>query len=163
MSQSPRHLFHLLDTGRLSPEAFREAMREHAREIIVEMEEDHANPMTAFLEQMRCRRAAARLLKQHEEAAVREVLLALAELEDFTPARWLWNAGHPHIPLHAFFRIQRDPVFRIVHLEALPQVVSVQVEHGRPGLPAVTREEIRLRRDRRGSLGLERRRVLETV
>lgn len=136
-------------------------MGEHAREIIAEMEEDHANPALAFLEQMLARRIASRLLRKHEEAVIREVLMALAEVEDFPPGRWLWNAVHPHIPLHAFFRSRREPVFRITQLEALPQVVSVTVEHGPADKNLMAREEFRLRRDRRGRLGMEHRRRLQ--
>lgn len=131
-----------------------------AQEVIGEMEEDRLNPAAAFLEQMLCRRAAAKLLKHHEETLVREVLLALSDLSDFPPGRWLWNAGHPHIPLHAFFRSKREPVFRIVTLEAVPQVVTVVVEYGAAGRTQLIKEEIRLRRDRRSYLGLERRRVM---
>ena len=157
---SPRQLFHQLDTGRITPEQFREAMAHHAREMIVEMEEDHLNPAAAFIEQMLCRRAVSRLLKKHEESLLREVLLALSELSDFPPGRWLWNAGHPHMPLHAFFRSKRDPVFRIVTLDAAPQRIVVVVEYGSPGYTRPIKEEIHLRRDRRTQLGVERRRVI---
>jgi hypothetical protein len=157
---SPRQLFHLLDMGRITPEQFREFMAYHAREVIEEMEEDHLNPAMALVEQMLCRRAAAKLVKQHEEGLIREVLLALSDLGDFPPGRWLWNAGHPHMPLHAFFRIKREPVFRILSLDAAPQVVTVQVEYGAPGYTQPKKEEIHLRRDRRGQLGLERRRMV---
>lgn len=151
----------MLDTGRLTREQFREAMAQHAREVIVEMEEDHLNPAMAFIEQMMSRRAASKLLKKHDETLIREVLLALADLSDFPPGRWLWNAGHPHIPLHAFFRSQREPVFRIVSLEAMPQMVTVVVEYGISGAEKIIhKEELRLRRDRRSQLGLERRRLL---
>ncbi len=135
-------------------------MAHHAREVIVEMEEDHLNPAAAFIEQMLCRRAAAKLLKHHEETLVREVLLTLSDMASFPPGRWLWNAGHPHIPLHTFFRSKREPVFRIVTLEAQPQVVTVVVEYGAPGRTQNTKEEFRLRRDRRNQLGLEHRRIL---
>lgn len=142
----------------MSREQFREAMRDHALEIIDEMEEDRLNPLEAFMEQMLCRRAASKLLKQHEEALIREVLQALSELDDFPPGRRLWNAAHPHIPLHAFFRSKREPVFRIVSLEAMPQLITVCVEYGTDQSRATLhREDIRLRRDRRGQLGLERR------
>ena len=112
------------------------------------------------MEQMLCRRAVSKLLKQHEEAAVREVLQALSELDDFPPGRWLWNAAHPHIPLHAFFRSKREPVFRLISLDAMPQLVTVTVEYALgKSSSSLQREEIRLRRDRRGQLGLERRQL----
>lgn len=144
----------------MSREEFREAMKANALEIIEEMEEDHLNPVAAFMEQMLCRRAASKLLKKHEESLIREVLQALSEVDDFPPARRLWNAAHPHIPLHAFFRSKREPVFRVVTLEAMPQVVTITVEYGTPMHTQVIREEIRLRRDRRGQLGFERRQTL---
>lgn len=151
----------MLDTGRISLEEFRASMAQHAQEAIEEMEEDYLNPAAALLEQMQSRRAAARLKKHHEESLIREVLLALADLPDFPPGRWLWNAGHPHIPLHAFFRTQRKPVFRISSLEVMPQIVVVLVEYGRVGTEVLIKEEVRLRRDRRNQLGLERRRMLD--
>ena len=154
---SPRQLFHLLDTGRMSLAEFREAMKTNALEIIEEMEEDHLNPVQAFLEQMLCRRAASKLLKKHKEPLIREMLQALSEIDDFHPARWLWNAGHPHVPLHAFFRSKREPVFRVIAMEAMPQVVTVTVEYSVTASASVIREAFRLRRDRRGQLGLELR------
>lgn len=160
LPSSPRQLFHQLDTGLITRDQFREAMAVHAREVIEEMEEDHLNPAVAMLEQLICRRAVSKLLKRHEETLIREVLLALSELNDFPPGRWLWNAGHPHMPLHAFFRSKREPVFRIVELEAAPQIVTVVVEYGIKGQTNTVKEEIRLRRDRRTQLGLERRRVM---
>lgn len=159
---SPRQLIHLLDSGRISREEFRSRMKECAEEIITEMEEDHLNPVAALLEQVLSRRAAGKLLRHHEEPLIREVLQALSEVEDFSPARWLWNAAHPHIPLNAFFRSKREPVFRVVTMEAMPQVVTVTVEYGTADQAGLVREELRLRRDRRGRLGLERRQLLPT-
>jgi hypothetical protein len=132
-------------------------MAECAQELIAEMEDDHLNPAEALLEQVLSRRAASKLSRKHDETIIREVLQALSELEDFPPARWLWNAAHPHIPLHAFFRSRRRPIFRVTHLEAMPQLVIVAVEYGVTGTDEVLAEDIRLRRDRRGRLGLERR------
>jgi hypothetical protein len=156
---SPRQLFQLLDSGRITLDQFRAGMAECAQELISEMEEDRLNPAEALLEQVLCRRTASRLTKNNEETLIREALQALSELEDFPPARWLWNAAHPHIPLHAFFRSRRKPVFRMTHLEALPQLVTVSVEYGTSSSSEITQESIRLRRDRRGRLGLERRSI----
>jgi len=144
----------------MTVEEFREAMAVHARELIVEMEEDSANPLVAFMEQMLCRRAAGKLERKHGEGLLREVLLALSEIPDFPPGRWLWNAAHPHLPLHTFFRMKREPVFRIVTLEPMPQVITLTIEHGGAEGVQTIREEIRLRRDRRGQLGLERRQAI---
>jgi hypothetical protein len=157
---SPRQLFQMLDSGRITREEFRSRMAECAGEIIDEMKEDHLNPVAAFMEQMLSRRAASKLLRRHEEALIREVLQALSEVEDFAPARWLWNAAHPHMPLHAFFRSKREPVFRVVMIDAMPQLIAVTVEYGTPGMDGLIRENLRLRRDRRGRLGLERRQLV---
>lgn len=150
----------MLDSGRITREEFRLRMGECAVEIIAEMEEDRLNPVAALVEQMLSRRVASKLLKHHEEALIRETLQALSEVEDFSPARWLWNAAHPHIPLHAFFRSKRQPVFRLVAMEAMPQVITVTVEYGTPGMDGVVREQIRFVRDRRARLGLERRQLV---
>jgi hypothetical protein len=157
---SPRQLFQMLDSGQMTRDEFREAMKLHALEIIDEMEEDHLNPVAALLEQVMCRRTASKLLKKNNESLVREVLLTLSEMEDFPPARWLWNAGHPHIPLHAFFRSKRRPIFQVLTLEAKPQVVVLTVEYGLADSDQIIREEIRLRRDRHAHLGVEQRKNL---
>lgn len=149
----------MLDGGSLTPDEFRAAMRIHAEEIIVEMEEDHQNPLAAYLEQILSRRAANKLVRRHGESLVREILLALAEVADFPPARWFWNAAHPHVPLHCFLRTRRDPVFRIVQIEAFPQVINMLVEHGSAAKETIQRERFRLRRDRRGQLFLEERKL----
>ncbi len=156
-SVSPRQLFQMLDSGRITREQFRAGMAECAQELIAEMEEDRLNPAEALLEQVLSRRTASRLTKIHEETIIRETLQALSELDEFPPARWLWNAAHPHIPLHAFFRSRRKPIFRVTRIEAMPQLVTVSVEYGTSGSGEITQEDIRLRRDRRGRLGLERR------
>lgn len=150
----------MLDSGQMTRDEFREAMKLHALEIIDEMEQDHLNPVAALLEQVMSRRAASKLLKKNNESLVREVLLALSEVEDFPPARWLWNAAHPHIPLHAFFRSKRTPVFQVLSLEAMPQLIVLSVEYGSAGSDRIIREEFRLRRDRRAQLGLEQRKIV---
>ena len=147
----------MLDNGQMTRDEFREAMKLHALEIIDEMEEDHLNPVAALLEQVTSRRAAARLLKKNSESLVREVLMTLSEIDNFPPARWLWNAAHPHIPLHAFFRSKRVPIFQVLSLDAMPQLIVLTVEYGIAGSDRIYREEFRLRRDRRAQLGLEQR------
>ena len=150
----------MLDCGQMTRDEFREAMKLHALEIINEMEEDHLNPVAALLEQVLSRRTAAKLLKKNNESLVREVLLTLSAVEDFPPARWLWNASHPHIPLHAFFRSKRTPIFHISSLDAMPQLVVLKVEYGLTGSSEIIREEFRLRRDRHAQLGLEQRKAI---
>ena len=83
------------------------------------------------------------------------VLGALADIENFPPADLLWNAGHPDVPLHCFFRLRREPVFRLIRLTMDPLGVKVIIEHGRSSKRQTTRQEIQLVRDRFGKLSAE--------
>jgi exonuclease VII small subunit len=154
---TPRELFRQLDAGLISREEFQNAMRVHAEELIEEMEDAKLNPLLAMWEDVRNRATALKLSLQHGEARVREVLSALSMLDDFPPARFLWNATHPHVPLHCFFRSRREPTFRIVRLQSASQAISVEVEYGSADRPLATRELISFRRNRRGEMNLERR------
>ena len=153
---NPAQLFRLFESGRLSIEDLRAAMQVHARLLIVEMVEARRNPISTALEHVRNRAAAARLARQHGEDAIREALAALAEVDDFPPSRWVWNAAHRDVPLHCFVRSRHEPVFRIVEFLADPMVVRLAVEHGPTA--AVVREQFVLRRGRNGRLGVESRR-----
>ncbi len=157
---TPRELFERLEAGRISRLEFQAAMAVHARELIGEIEETKLNPVQAGLEEMKNRAAAIYLTLRHGEGIVREVLAALSQVEDFLPARFLWNALHPHVPLHCFFRSNREPVIRVQKLDVNPQRIRVQVEHGKSTKGQGTREELVFRRDRRQELQLvERRRI----
>ena len=46
---------------------------------------------------------ARRLIHNHGEAAVREVLLAMAWQPDFEPSAYLWNADHWDVACMSFF------------------------------------------------------------
>jgi len=152
---TPRQLFHQLDAGQISRADFQAAMAEHAKELIEQMDEVHRNPFAAYLDEIHNRAAAFALTFRHGERLVREVLNALADLPDFPPARWFWNALHMHVPLHCFFRTKSEPVFRILKLDAQPQIITLSVEYGK-GVPQ--RLEIRLRRLRNGQMIEEWRR-----
>src|SRR5688500_5171560 len=76
---TPRQLYRALDRGEISREQFRESMREHALALIEEREEVHQNPMAAWIEMVRNRRAASRLARAHGEHVVREALPALSD------------------------------------------------------------------------------------
>ena len=80
------------------------------------------------------------------------VLGALADIDNFPPADLLWNAAHPDVPLHCFFRLRREPVFRLIRLKVDPLGVKVLIEHGRAAKRQTTRQEIQLVRDRFGRL-----------
>jgi len=157
---SPQKLFRLWDAGHISREEFQRLMAVHARELIEEMETARKNPLLAWMHQLFNRREAARWAGGHGEDLVREILLALADEESFPPARWLWNATHPHVPVHVFFRAREVPRFRFLRLRAYPQAVTVEIEHGGSDTAPPVREEFHLRRHRGSRLMVERRVML---
>ncbi len=156
----PLQLFRLYDAGALSREEFQRCMAVHARELIVEMEQAHRNPLVAAYHTLLNRREAAKWIRKHGEPLLREVLAALAEEDGFPPAKWLWNALHPHIPAHVFFRVRGSPVFRFQKMDAAPQAVKLVVEHGGTETLPPQVEEIYLRRSRQARLLVERRVML---
>ena len=155
---TPRQLARQLDRGQITREEYRQAMALHALEVIEEMKEVHQNPVAAYIYALIDKRAAQKLVHRHGEQLVREVLVALSEVRQFPPAHRLWNALQPLSPLHCFLRVRQAPVFRIVHLDSQPWIVTVRVEYGtRDPDDGVMREEFHLRRDHEGSLVVERR------
>lgn len=157
---TPQQLFRWLDSGRITPEEFRQSMAVHAREIIQEMEQAHTNPLVAKFNDLMNRREAWKWSRKHGEPLIREVLCALMDEERFPPARWLWNAAHPHIPLHCFFRTRGTPLLRFVEMNVQPQAVTLVVEHGGSETLPPVREQFMLRRNRRTQLFVERRQLL---
>ncbi len=138
----------MLDSREITPEEFRDAMAHHARGLIAEMEEVHQNPVAAWLETLKNRRAASRLAREHGEHRVREILVALSEVPDFPLANWLWDADQPTVPLYCFLRTRREPVFRVLKIASAPFVLSVTVEHGGLKRGTSVREQFRFGRDR---------------
>ncbi len=156
----PNRLFREFESGRMPRAEFQRAMAVHARELIAEMEEERRNPVAAFVEHIRNRRAATRLAKAHGEAAVREVFATLAELRDFPPASLLWNASHRHVPLYCFLRMTVEPLFRVLHLRRDERDTHIEIEHRFFGSQQSTRELITLRRGWHGNLyPVARRRI----
>jgi hypothetical protein len=155
MIPNPNQLFAMFERGEIEREELHALMSAHARELIVEMEEDYQNPAAAWIESLLARQAAGRLARRHGERLVREVLVALSELIEFPPARHLWNADHPDVPLHCFLRIRREPVFRILQLTRRDEVIELRVEHGDSKKGRGTREIFILRRDERWRLRVE--------
>ena len=155
---TPRKLFRQFETGQISQSEFQAAMAEHAKGLIVEMEEAHRNPVAAFFDSVYSRATAFSLARKHGEHTVREVLNALADLDDFPPAALLWNALHTHVPLHCFFRIKSDPVFRILQMDVKSQMITVDIEYGPSAKGSLRTIEIKLRRVRNGQLIEESRR-----
>lgn len=157
---NPNKLFRMFDAGEISREELHAAMRTHAEALIAEMEEDHQNPLAAAFEEMKRRYAEARLTRRHNEEEVREIFAALSELPDFPPALHLWNAMHRHVPLRCFFRPNREPVFRVLKLQAGSYHARITVEYGAAPKRLATREEIALVRNPQGALELQERRPL---
>jgi hypothetical protein len=154
---TPRQLFAAYDRGEISREAFRKAMSIHALELIEEMEEGHQNPVAAWLEQVKNRRAAGKLAREHGEVLVREVFVALSEVPGFPLARWLWNADRTRLPLYCFLRSGMDPVFRVQNIVTAPFVVIIRVEYGSPVKGEAIKEKFTLARDRSGRLEVRER------
>lgn len=147
MIPTPRQLFALFERGEIERDELQRLMAEHAKELISEMEEDYQNPAAAWIEGLLAKRAAGRLIRRHGSRLLREVLVALADVPDFPPARHLWNAAHPDVPLHCFLRIRREPVFRILNIEQRKEGIEISVEHGTAARGKGTRCGFILRRD----------------
>jgi hypothetical protein len=155
MIPTPNQLFAMFERGEIEREELQALMAAHARELIAEMEEDYQNPAAAWIESLLARQAARRLAWRHGSRLLREVFVALSEVPDFAPARHLWNAGHPDVPLHCFLRMRREPVFRILQLGQRADVIELMVEHGASGRGKGTRRRFILRRDDRWRLRVE--------
>lgn len=147
MIPTPNQLFAQFERGEIEREELQALMAIHARELIAEMEEDYQNPAAAWIESLLARRAAGRLTRKHGGRLLREILIALSLVPDFPPARRLWNASHPDVPLHCFLRMRREPVFRIVHIEHRPEVIEILTEHGEGAESRTTRRRFFLKRD----------------
>lgn len=147
MIPPPNQILASFERGEMEREEMHALMALHARELIREMEEDYQNPATAWIESLLARRAAGRLVRRHGARLIREVLGALAEVENFPPARFLWNAAHADVPLHCFLRVRREPVFRILTLDSKAGEIQVAVEYGSAGKGQGTRRTFLLKRD----------------
>ena len=154
---TPPELFRQFDRGEISREELQATMALHARDLIAEMEESRKNPVSAYAERLRNRAAVRRLARKHGTALLREVLVALGNIDGFPPAQILWNAGHLDMPLHCFIRMKHEPVFRITKMEAAAMKIRLQIEYGADKSKATTRETILLQRDSQMNLELEER------
>ncbi|NNE94070.1 MAG: hypothetical protein HKN23_20675 [Verrucomicrobiales bacterium] len=151
---TPPELFRQWERGDLSREELQAAMAVHQRGLIDEMVEARSNPLKAYFEQLRNRAAARKWSRKIGRSKLREILIALGELEKFPPAQILWNAGHTEMPMHCYFRTKIEPVFRITQIEMESMKATVCVAYGRAAKEKITREEIVLRRDCRLKLEL---------
>lgn len=154
---SPNRLFALYDAGEITRDQWREGMRQHFLLALREIEEERSDPKLALMERWRCRSTAKRLLKDHTEAELREVFMALAEIDDFPPATYLWNADQLETPLYCFMREKREPVLRFIKLRISRMTASVTIEYGGLNANERVQERITMRRDWRGVMVLESR------
>jgi hypothetical protein len=125
------------------------------------MEQAHTNPLVAKFNELMNRREAWKWSRKHGELLMREILCALMDEERFSPARWLWNAAHPHIPLHCFFRTRGTPVLRFVEMKVQPQAVtsSSSTAAARPS-PPVQRAVLTSSQPPQRTLLVERRHLI---
>lgn len=147
MIPTPKQLFAMFERGEIERDELHALMATHARDLIVEMEEECLNPAAAWIENLLARQAMGRLVRKHGERLLREILVALSEMPDFPPVRHLWNADHPDVPLHCFLRMRREPVFRILQLTRRDEVIELKVEHGDVKRGTGTKAAFILRRD----------------
>lgn len=152
MIPTPRQIFASFERGEIERAELHALMALHARELIEEMEEDQMNPAAAWIEGLLARRASKRLTRLHGGRVLREVLIALSNVPDFPPAGYLWNAVHPDVPLYCFFRMRREPVFRILSVEAKAGGFRVLVEHGAAAKGKGARCGFLLKRDEKWQL-----------
>ncbi len=155
MIPTPSQIFASFERGELEREEVHSLMALHARELIREMEEDKQNPAAAWIESLLARRAVGRLIRRHSARLLREVLIALADVENFPPAKNLWNAAHPDVPLHCFLRIRREPVFRILNLESKGGEIHLLIEYGEAGKGRGEQRTFILKRDHLWKLRVE--------
>ena len=133
MIPTPNEIFARFERGEIDRDELQALMALNARELIAEMEEDYRNPMEAWIEQVLSKRLASKLSRKYGGRLVRETLHALSMVPDFPPGRYLWNALHPDVPLHCFFRIRRAPIFRILSLERKGETVLIETHYGVKG------------------------------
>ena len=156
--ESPRKIFRLWHEGEIKREELQQRLAAHQRAILAEAEESRQNPIASYIEGLLTKRAAAKLIHQHGEANVREMLVALSELENFRLAAFLWNASHWDVPLHCFLRQKKAPVFRIKEMWVKSDRGEMLTQYGRP--EALTHEQFRFSRHWRGHLEVVERRAV---
>ncbi len=128
MLETPRQLAARFERGDIERHEFQALMALHARELIKEIEEEHQNPLAAWMDSRLAKSSVKKLLKRHSAFQIREILSALAEAPGFPLAKYLWNASHPDVPLHCFFRIRKTPVFQILSIIAEGNTIELHLE-----------------------------------
>jgi len=126
--ETPRQLAAKFERGEIVRTEFQALMAIHARELIEEIEEEHQNPIAAWVESRLAKSSVKKLLRKHTPFQIREILVALSEAPGFPLAKYLWNAPHPDVPLHCFFRIRKEPVFQILSIRSEGEETEIHVE-----------------------------------
>lgn len=144
----------MFESGEISREELHASINVHAKALVDEMVEEHNNPIAAYLEQLRNRRAAKKLIRNNGEALVREILVALANDRTFPLAGLLWNAHHEDVPIFCFLRATHPPVLKITEIIDHPRVVVAKLSYGSEP-KKLLRATITLRRDWQGLLKVE--------
>lgn len=127
---TPPQLFDEFEEGRITRAQLHAGLDWHARGLVEEIIEAHENPIAAWWDTMLAKRAADRWSNRHGIWRVRHILFALSKVPEFQPSSLLWNALHPDVPLHCFFRMRREPVFRLLNIEIRKGLLHVRVAHG---------------------------------
>lgn len=126
---TPPQLFDDFAAGAITREQLHAALAWHAQQMIAEIEHTQADPQLGWWEAVLARRAAVRLTRRHGLVRVRQVLAALAEIPDFPPAQHLWQASHPDVPVHVFFRMRLHPRFRLISIQPRRGTLEATVEY----------------------------------
>lgn len=126
--ETPRQLSARFERGELDRTQFQTLMAVHARELIAEIEDEHQNPLAAWIESRLAKSSVKKLLRKNTPFQIREILIALSEAPGFPLANFLWNAPHPDVPLHCFFRIRTEPVFQILSIRSEGSQTEIRVE-----------------------------------
>jgi len=129
LQPTPPQLFDDFEAGLINRAQLHAGLRWHAEELVEEIIEVHENPIAAWWDTMLAKRTADRWANRHGIWRIRHVLAALARVPDFEPARFLWQALHADVPLHCFFRLRQQPVFRLIKLENRRGTLRVEVEY----------------------------------
>lgn len=145
------------EKGEITRDQLHVLMTQHQEAILAEAEEERENPFASYIDRMVNKRMAKKLIDRHGEANLRELCLALSELEDFLPAAFLWNVNHWDLPLHCFFRNKREPVFRVRDVFVKHHRAMMLIEHGSANKRQTQRERIHFERHWKGEMKVVRR------
>ena len=145
----------MFENGEISRDELHASINVHAKALVDEMVLENRNPIAAYIEQIRNRRAAKKLIQKNGRAVVREVLTALGNDRSFPLAGLLWNAHHEDVPIFCFLRATHPPVFKITDIVDHPRVIIAKITYGNHHKD-LTRSSVTMRRDWQGILKVER-------